>query len=158
MLYACLKAIHLLSLIVWMGGMFFTLACLRPALAAIEGPARVPLMHAVLRRFFGAVGVAIVLMLVSGGWMLAIAGRAYSSRGLGFAMPLDWNVMIGLGLLMIAIFGHIRFGLFTRLKRAAEAKDGPAGAAALGQIRRWVTVNLAIGVVIVVVMRLGASG
>ena len=157
MLYATLKAIHLLSLIVWVGGMFYTLACLRPALAPLDGPLRLRLMGEVLRRFLAIVDVAIGLMLVSGLWMLYSAWRTATAPGLKFNMPLDWYVMIVLGVLMFAIFGHVRAVLFRRLQRAMQAGDGPAGAAALGEIRRWVGVNLVLGVIIVVVMKLGAA-
>ena len=158
MLYAVLKAIHLLSLMVWVGGMFFTLYCLRPALAALDGPVRVRLMLEVLRRFFKVVTVAAAAVLISGAWMLASLARTGSSSGVGFNMPLDLHVMLVLGLLMILIFGRIRFSLFKRLQRAADAQDWPQGAAALGSIRSWVMVNLVLGVVIVVVTRLGAAG
>lgn len=157
MLYAVLKSIHLLALIAWIGGMFFTLFCLRPSLAVLEGPMRLRLMHEVLRRFFGVVSVAVVLVLLSGVWMLTSAARSGSSAGIGFNMPLDWHAMVIGGVLMMLIFGHIRFVLFKRLQRAVLAKDGPAGAVALGRIRRWVMVNLVLGVLIVVVMRLGSA-
>src|ERR1700754_2634324 len=56
MLHATLKSIHLLAMFVWLGGMFFTLVCLRPALGVIEPPPlRLRLMNAVFRRFFAAV-------------------------------------------------------------------------------------------------------
>jgi uncharacterized membrane protein len=57
-----------------------------------------------------------------------------------------------LGLAMMAIFGHIRFALYKRLRRAVAAKDWPAGGAALAAIRTWVGVNLAIGVAIIVIV------
>jgi uncharacterized membrane protein len=157
MFYAVLKSIHLLASIAWIGGMFFTLACLRPALGVLDGPLRQRLMSEVLRRFLAVVGIAIVLMLVSGGWMLANTARVSSNAGLAFNLPLDWLAMIALGLVMIAIFGHIRYALFKRLQRAQQAQDAPAGAAALAGIRRWVGVNLALGVLIVIVMGLGAA-
>ena len=156
MLYAVLKSIHLLALIVWIGGMFFTLFCLRPSLTVLEGPMRLRLMHEVLRRFFGVVSVAAVLVLLSGVWMLASAARSGSNAGIGFNMPLDWHVMVIGGVLMMLVFGHIRFVLFRRLERAANAQLWPVGAQALGSIRSWVLVNLVLGVVIIVVTRLGA--
>jgi uncharacterized membrane protein len=70
-------------------------------------------------------------------------------------MPLSWTVMATLGLVMMAIFGHIRFALFKRLQRAVTAADWPAGGKALASIRSWVGVNLWIGVGIVVVLLLG---
>jgi uncharacterized membrane protein len=157
MLYATLKAVHLLSLIAWVGGMFFVLACLRPAIVILEGPARLRLMNEVLGRFFGVVGFAIALMLISGAGMLWMAFRAATAPGLKFNMPLDWHAMILLGLAMIVIFGHVRIVLFRRLQLAVRAQDGPLGAALLAQIRHWVMANLVIGAIVVVVMKLGAA-
>jgi uncharacterized membrane protein len=158
MLYAVLKAVHLLSLIAWIGGMFFTLACLRPALAVLEGPARLRLMNAVLLRFFAIVNAAIGLVLLSGLTMLWVA---YQSFGGGTnalrQVPASWYFMIVLGLTMMGIFGHVRGALSKRLGAAVQAQDAPAGAAALAEIRRWVLVNLALGVVVVVAMKVGAA-
>jgi len=52
---------------------------------------------------------------------------------------------------MVAIFMHIRFALYKRLARAVAASDGSAGAAALAQIRKWVAVNLSLGVITLLV-------
>jgi len=54
-------------------------------------------------------------------------------------------------LLMMAIFGHIRFVPYGRFSTAVNGQDRPAGAAALAQIRRWVGVNLTLGVVVILV-------
>ena len=156
MLYASLKLIHLLSIVVWVGGMVFAHFFLRPATQALEPAVRVRLMHDVLERFFAAVLVAVVLMLASGVWMIGNFARQVVQSGGSFAMPLGWTVMATLGLVMVAIFGHIRFALFKRLSKAVAAQDWPAGSAALGSIRTWVSVNLAIGVVIIVITLLMA--
>jgi len=157
MLYAVLKSIHLLALIVWIGGMFFTLFCLRPSLTVLEGPMRLRLMHEVLRRFFGVVSVAAVLVLLSGAWMLSSAARSASNAGIGFNMPLDWYAMIGLFFLMLVVFGHVRVVLFPRLARAVTAQRWADGAAALGAIRWDVTLNLVVGIFIIVFVRLGGT-
>lgn len=157
MIYATLKTIHLLSVIVWVGGMVFAQFFLRPAVARLEAPERVRLMHDVLGRFFNAVLVAAVLALGSGLWMMGRMGRAAAQSGVKVSMPLEWIVMAVLGVVMLGIFGHIRFALYKRLTRAVTAAAWPAGGAALASIRTWVTVNLAIGVVIVAVTLMGAS-
>ena len=64
-------------------------------------------------------------------------------------MPLAWTLMATLGLVMVAIFGHIRFALFKRLQRAVALSDWAAGGQALGSIRTWVGVNLALGAITV---------
>ncbi len=152
MLYAILKTLHLLSIILWVGGMAFVLFFLRPALGSLQPPARVTLMHDVLRRFFGAVSAAIIIVLVSGLWMMGVFASGASASGV--KMPISWMVMAALGLLMMAIFGHIRFVLYKRLQRAVASSDWPAGGAALGSIRVWVLANLFIGLVIIVVLML----
>ena len=150
MLYAGLKTVHLLSLVVWIGGMFFTLACLRPALAVLDGPARPKLMQAVMGRFFAIVNAMIGLVLLSGLAMLWL-------RGWSWALPHAWYLMIMLGLAMMGIFEYIRGVLYKRLQAAVKAQDVPAGAAVLAAIRRAVTINLTLGVIVIVAMKLAAT-
>jgi uncharacterized membrane protein len=149
MFYNALKLLHVLSIIVWVGGMVFAHFFLRPAVQTLEPPQRVRLMHDVLQRFLAAVSAAVLAVLVSGIWMIGRAAKQTVQSGGSFAMPLDWTIMATLGLVMVAVFGHIRFALFKRLQRAVAAADWPAGGNALGSIRSWVAVNLALGVVIV---------
>ena len=151
MLYASLKLIHLLSIVVWVGGMVFAHFFLRPATQALEPAVRVRLMHDVLERFFAAVLVAVVLMLASGVWMIGNFARQVVQSGGSFAMPLGWTVMATLGLVMAAIFGHIRFALYKRLQRAVAATDWSTGGKALIGIRTWGGINLALGVLTVAV-------
>ena len=156
MLYATLKLLHILAIVVWIGGMVFAQFFLRPAAMQLEPPQRIRLMHSALQRFFAAVLVAIGVVLASGLWMIGRVAKETVQAGLGFNMPLDWTLMATLGLVMMGIFGHIRFALFKRLSAAVAASDWPAGGAALASIRTWVGVNLAIGVVIIVVTLLMA--
>lgn len=149
MLYAILKLLHVLSIIVWVGGMVFAHVCLRPAAQSLEPAVRVRLMHEALQRFFQLVSVAVLVVLASGVWMIGRVAKETVQAGLSFNMPLGWTVMVVLGVLMMAIFGHIRFALFKRLSRAVAASDWAAGGAALASIRTWVSINLVMGVLIV---------
>ena len=151
MLYTALKTLHLLSIIVWIGGMAFTLFFLRPAVAVLEPPQRVPLMHDILGRFFATVLVMAGVTLVTGAWMMAMFSSQAVASESAARMPLAWSVMAALGLLMMAIFGHIRFVLFRRLRRAVADRAWAVGGAALASIRSWVRINLLIGLVVVVV-------
>ena len=150
MLYNALKLVHVLSIIVWVGGMVFAHFFLRPAAQSLEPPQRMRLMHDVLQRFFAAVTAAVVLVLVSGLWMIGRAAKQAVQTGGVFSMPLDWTIMATLGLVMMAIFAYIYFALLDRLEQAVTASDWSAGGLALARIRSWVGVNLVIGVVIVV--------
>ena len=149
MLYVTLKLLHVLSIVVWVGGMVFAHFFLRPAAMQLPPPQRIPLMHATLQRFFRTVVVAVLVVFVTGGWMIGRAAKETVQAGLAFNMPLDWTLMAALGVLMMAIFAHIRFALYKRLDKAVAAQDWPAGGSALASIRTWVGANLAIGVVII---------
>ena len=151
MIYAILKTLHVLSIVVWVGGMAFAHFFLRPAVAPLDPPVRVRLMHDVLGRFFKAVLAASLLTLASGVWMLGRVAKQAVQSGGSFEMPLAWTVMAVLGVAMVAIFMHIRFALYKRLNAAVGASDWSAGGAALAQIRRWVSVNLGLGVLIIAV-------
>lgn len=143
--YLALKALHVLAVVLWVGGMAFAHFFLRPALGVLEPAQRLRLMHDVLRRFLNAALVAVVLILASGTWMIGIVARAMAAAPSGFVMPPDWAVMTVVGLVMVAIFAHVRFVRFRQLQAAVQASQWPAAAVALASIRRWVVVNLALG-------------
>jgi len=151
MIYATLKTIHVLSIVLWIGGMAFAHFFLRPAVAQLEASVRLRLMHDVLGRFFQVVLVASLLTLISGVWMLGRVAKQVVQSGGSFEMPLAWTVMAVLGIVMVAIFMHIRFVLFKRLGLAVAASEWSAGAAAMAQIRRWVSINLGTGFLVLLV-------
>src|SRR5687767_4067804 len=111
MIYALLKTAHLLAVIVWLGGMFFAPFCLGPAATTLPPAQRLPLLALTLRRFFDAVGVAVLVILGSGAWMLGRVAMTTRQTGAPFNMPLEWHVMVGLGVVMVLIYGHVRFAL-----------------------------------------------
>ena len=148
MIDALLKTVHLLSIIVWIGGMVFAHFFLRPAVAHLEPPQRLRLMRDVLGRFFQTVLVVSVLAVASGVWMLGRVAKQVVQSGGNFSMPWAWTVMAVLGVAMLVVFLYIRFGLYPRLTRAVVALDWPAGGAAMALIRQWVAVNLVLGGVI----------
>lgn len=147
MLYSLIKTVHVLAILVWVGGMVFAHFCLRPAVAELPPPQRLALMSAVLGRFFRLVLVAAPLAFLSGGWMMGEMARI-AARGGHFLLPPGLWVMSALGTVMVLVFFHIRFALYPRLARAVAASDWPAGAAALGQVRQWVLANLGLSAVV----------
>ena len=151
MLYATLKTLHVLSIILWIGGMVFTHFFLRPAVAQLEPAVRLRLMHDVLGRFFQAVLAASLLTVVTGVWMLGRVAKQVVQSGGNFEMPLAWTAMATLGIAMVAIFMHIRFVLYRRFSCLVAASDWSAGGAVLGQLRNWVSINLGMGVVVLLV-------
>lgn len=151
MLYATLKTVHLLAIVIWIGGMVFAHFFLRPAAVVLAPSDRLSLMHGVLKRFFSALTYVSLLALLSGLWMMGNVAKAMVQAGGEFSSPLDWTIMAALGTLMVLIFGHIRFALFGRFSKAVLAQDWPAADTALAKVGQWVLVNLWIGLIIIVV-------
>ncbi len=140
-----LLPLHVLAIVVWVGGMVFAHAMLRPVAASVlEPPQRLTLWVGVFGRFFPVVWLCVIAVLGSGLWMM------FSVFG-GFKAPLYIHIMFGLGLVMMAIFMHVFFAPYQRLKRAVAAQTWPEGAAHLAQIRRLVGVNILIGFANIVV-------
>lgn len=151
MLYALLKTLHLLAVVLWVGGMAFVWLFLRPAVEQLAPPERLKLMREVLRRFFAAVAASVAVLVVSGLWMIGRTARAIVQAGAPFTWPPDWVAMTAIGLVMVAIFLFIRLVPYRRFVASHAAGDLPAAAAALRQIRQGVAVNLVLGVVVIVV-------
>ncbi len=142
--------LHVIAVVIWVGGMFFAYMVLRPVAAAqLEPPVRLKLWAGVFSNFFPWVWVCVTVVLLTGLWMIfAVFG------GMG-KVGLYVHAMLGLGILMMLIFAHVYFAPFKRLKRAVAAKDWPAGGKALSQIRVLVGINTTIGIVTIAV---GAGG
>lgn len=144
-------ALHVLFAVLWVGGMFFTWACLRPAAGALDAPVRASLWAAVLSRFFAVVLIAVPVMLASGLWLVMQYG--------GFAVVRPHiHIMFGLGILMMLLFFHVFFAPFKRLKRAVAAGDSALAVRQLGQLRTLVGINLLLGLIVVVVASAGRLG
>jgi uncharacterized membrane protein len=61
------------------------------------------------------------------------------------------NIMMGLYLVMLALFLRIQVLQLPQLQRAVTAEDWPTGGAVLGRIRRLVGINLLIGLLVVAI-------
>ena len=97
-----------------------------------------------LKRFFLVVWHAMPIMLLTGWAMIAAVGWNMGH------LPWYVNVMQLLGLVMAGVFLWAYFGPFRRLRRAI--RPGPE---LTERIRTLITVNLALGVVVIVVASLG---
>jgi len=143
--------LHVLSVVIWVGGMFFAYVALRPVAASLlEPPLRTTLWRDTFNRFFPWVWGAVILLLVTGYGMLF--GKY---GGMGNA-PIYVHIMNALGLVMMALFLHVYFAPFRRMKQAISAQDWPEAGRRLGQIRMLIGINLIIGLVVVAVASGGA--
>ena len=138
--------LHVLSAVLWVGGMFFAHQVLRPVAAAqLEPPARLTLWVGVFTRFFPWVWLFVLLLPVTGYWVIFRLFGGMSGVGMHV------HIMQALGWLMILIYMHLFFAPFRRLKEAVVTAQWPEAGKQLSRIRHIVGVNLALGLIVIAV-------
>jgi len=136
-----LLTIHLLSAVIWVGGMFFAYICLRPVAGALLEPnLRLPLWCGVFQRFFPWVWLSVIVIVMSGHGMIAVYGGMAN-------VGKHVHVMLGLGYLMIGLYLHVYFALFGKLKQLVQAQSWPEAGVILNKIRVIIGVNLVLGLI-----------
>jgi len=146
-----MKLMHLLSIVVWVGGMFFAYVVLRPSAAEVlQPPERLRLWDKTFSKFFNWVWLAIFLVLVSGFYMIYLMG--------GFArLPMYINLMLLLGIAMMLIYVYVFFKCYVPFNRLVAKQEWPAAGAMLATIRKLVALNLAIGMLTIAVVIIGRN-
>ncbi|CAM3321914.1 hypothetical protein BZK31_18225 [Pseudomonas floridensis] len=144
--FSSVYTLHLLAALIWVGGMFFAWMVLRPAvIAALEGPSRLKVWVQVFPRFFIWVWAAVIALPVTGIGMIQLNFTSFETA------PRYVQIMMGLYVVMVALFLRIQSLQLPELRRAVETEQWAEGAAALGRIRRLVGINLIIGLAVVVI-------
>lgn len=142
--------LHVIGVVVWVGGMFFAYMALRPVAASVlEPPKRLTLWVGVFDRFFPYVWVSVMLILLSGLHMLSFLG--------GLGAPLYVLAMFVIGVVMMLIFFVVFFSPYKKLKQAVVAQNWKSGGAALGRIRQLIGINLLLGLITIVLAFLGRA-
>jgi uncharacterized membrane protein len=139
--------LHLFAMAVWLGGMVFAHFCLAPSLADLTPQARLPVVAAALGRFFNWIGVAVIVLLLTGVFLMGEFG--------GIHAPWPLHAMAGLGVLMMLVFGHVRFAEYPRIQRAVQAERWPDGARVVAKVRALVLLNLVLGTAVVALAAMG---
>jgi len=142
-------ALHVLSVVIWVGGMFFAYMFLRPAAVnQLEPPLRLKLWREVFSRFFPWVWAAIILVPLTG-IMLTTPYQGFGNA------PVFIHIMTTFGTIMILIFLHVFFAPFKRLKKCLDAEDVPGAAKQLNTIRVLVGINTLLGVITILMATAG---
>ena len=142
--------LHVISAVVWVGGMIFAHAFLRPvAVSQLEPPQRLQLWVGVFARFFPLVWVCVILLPATGYLMILSIWQTMATT------PIYIHLMFGMGIFMILIFMHVFFAPYKKLKKAVADQDWPAGGEALGQIRKLVGINIILGLVVIAIAAAG---
>lgn len=127
-----LTFLHILSAIVWIGGMVFSLLFLKPSLKEISNEEqRKRFLHSVFLRFFGAVWLSIVLLFITGMGLWHGYRKDFSHNPL-------FHAKLFLFTLMVIVFFYLFFFLFRKGR--------------FSHIPNIVAVNLFLGLLILLII------
>jgi len=139
-------ALHLVSSVIWVGGLFFAYIVLRPSAVALEPPQRLMLWAGVFKRFFPWVWMAIVLLMVTGYWLIFDWFKGFATS------PGHVHLMHLLGWVMTLLFVYLYYRIYPVFVAAVKNQDWPMAATQLNRIRHVVLTNLVIGMVLLVLV------
>ena len=145
------KLIHLLAVLIWVGGMFFAYVVLRPAAVdVLQPPERLRLWDNVFHRFFNWVWGAVGAILVTGFYMI------YQFGGMAH-VPHYIHVMLLLGLVMTGIYVYVYFACYVPLNLHVAKERWKEAGEILGKIRKLVGLNLTLGLLTICVEVIGVN-
>jgi len=143
--------LHILSAVVWVGGMFFAYMALRPVAASLlEPPLRLPLWSKTFARFFPWVWAAVILLPATGYWMILWVFDGFEN------VKLYVHIMQVTGIAMILIYLYVFFIPYRRMNQAIAARDFTAAGKQLAVIRKLIGANLVLGLITITVASGGA--
>ena len=143
--------LHVLSAVIWVGGMFFAYMALRPVAASLlEPPLRLPLWSRTFARFFPWVWAAVILLPATGYWMIFAVFDGFDN-----VKPYI-HIMQATGIAMILIYLYVFFIAYQRMNRVIALRDYVAAGKQLAVIRKLIGINLILGLITIAVASDGA--
>ncbi|GJL76026.1 MAG TPA: hypothetical protein PKM20_06665 [Nitrosomonas sp.] len=140
-----LKVLHLLGVVIWVGGMFFAYMVLRPVVnQLLPSPQMFKFWQAIFASFFHWVWLSITVILASGLHMISEMG--------GFGkLPFNVYLMFAIGSMMMVIFIYVFFTAYRKLKRYVAEEEWELAGISLVQIRVLIGLNLILGFVTIAI-------
>lgn len=142
-LWSLVLALHLISIIMWIGGGAYAAVVLRPSLSLLDQTQRNSVHLQTMARFFKGLTHAIPTTLITG-WLLVLHEGGFANA------PWTTNVMQLLGLIMAALFVRMYMVTYQKLRRAIRPQ-----ASGFDSVRKQVLVIVALGIITVLAASLG---
>lgn len=138
--------LHIVAAVVWVGGLFFAYVVLRPTTNSLEPPQRLQLWAGVFKRFFPWVWMAIVILFITGYWLIFNWFKGFSSA------PGYVHLMHLVGWVMAILFVYLYYKLYPSFTGAVNAENWPDAGAAMNKIRQIVLANLILGMLLLLLV------
>lgn len=141
--WSLVLALHILCIVVWIGGAVYATTILRPSLSLLDNTQRNSVHLQTLGRFFKMLTHVIPTALITG-WLLILHEGGFAH------VPWTTNAMQGLGVIMALLFVRILTGPYQKARRAIRPQP-----ATFDSIRSQILIIVAMGVLAVLVAAMG---
>ena len=142
-LWSLILALHLISIVLWVGGAAYAAIILRPSLTLLDTTQRNSVHLQTLNRFFKMLTHVVPTALITG-WLMIIHEGGFA------AAPWTTNAMQGLGLVMALVFVRVMMGPYQKVRRAIRPQ-----AATFDSIRTQILIVVALGILTILVASMG---
>jgi uncharacterized membrane protein len=142
-------AIHILAVIIWLGGLFFLAIVLGPSARALDAAAAPSFWHLTLTRSLAWGWLSLVVIVGTGVAMVFLVFGGY-----GY-LPNIHRVNMAIGIPAIALYGYTSLMPWHQFGRAVRSGDGGVAAKKLHQVRTLLATILVLALSAAFVSALG---
>lgn len=122
-------AIHILAVIIWLGGLFFLVVVLGPSAKSLDAAAASSFWYGTLSRSLAWGWLSLALIVVTGVAMVFLVFGGY-----GY-IPNIHRVNMAIGIPAIALYGYVYLVPWRQFSRAVRSNDRVVAAKKLRQVR-----------------------
>jgi uncharacterized membrane protein len=138
-------ALHILAVIIWLGGLFLLSVVLQPSARPLDSATALPLWHRVLSRFLVWGWAGVVLILTTGVTMVFLEFGGFAN------IPNIHRANMVVGIPAIVLYGYLYFAPWQRFRRAVSSNEAMAAERSIRRVRFLMATILALGLVASVV-------
>ena len=139
MIHGFVLALHIVGIVVWLGGLFFVTFIAAPSVGRLDAAAARAFWRHLLSRFLVFGGASLVLVIATGVAMVFLVFGGYAH------IPGLHRVNMMIGIPAIALFGYVAVVPWRRLRRACDAGDEVSADRSIRLARALVAAALMLG-------------
>ncbi|NPA52441.1 MAG: hypothetical protein GXO22_06070 [Aquificae bacterium] len=143
MIEALANVLHVLGVLIWIGGMFYTLFVFRPSLQILKPEERLNLVLQAMGRFFRYVWIAILLLFLTGAYRVHLHIHSYL-----------FEIKLIIYFLMVAVFSYIYFFLYKKLPKIPNLEKPNL----INKIIVLIKLNFGLGLLVILLIELYKKG
>lgn len=142
-------AIHILAVIIWLGGLFFLAVVLGPSAESLDPAAVSSFWHRTLSRSLAWGRLSLVLIVATGVAMIFLVFGGYGN------LPNIHRVNMAIGMPAIVLYGYVYLMPWRQFSRAAQNNDTALAAKKLRQVRMLLATILVLALLAAFMSALG---